>query len=94
MPKTLSNKRAYDSGDGFVEDGAPKSKKARSEQKPLNKDTQRDNDGNAYWEVSLDALTSYIRTSLTYYSLLGRDEYKSPNSTTIPCLVSASFTKR
>ena len=56
MPKTLSNKRAYDSDDGFVEDGAPKSKKARSEQKPLNKNTQRDGDGNAYWEVSPELL--------------------------------------
>ena len=56
MAKSLSRKRAedYDSDDGFVED-APKSKKQKGEaqqKKTVSGETQTDDDGNPYWEVS------------------------------------------
>lgn len=50
MPKPKSSKRAYDSDDGFVEDGRS-SKKQKSEPKPRNPNMQKDKEGNEYWEV-------------------------------------------
>lgn len=50
MPKPQSSKRAYDSDDGFVEDGRS-SKKQKSEPKPRNTKMQKDKEGNEFWEV-------------------------------------------
>ena len=53
-PKSRKYVEDYDSDDGFVE-GAPKSKKLKSEPKPkktVTQEVQKDDEGNEYWEIS------------------------------------------
>ena len=70
MPKTLSNKRVYDSDDGFVEDGR-KSKKPKNEPKPRNAEMQKDSEGNQYWEVSA-CLCGCLRSTTDGKQLSGK----------------------